>query len=189
MVHPPVVIVDRQDRVVGAAPLKDVWAKGLYHRVVRIMVEDQSGRILLQRRRDNMELFPGCWETSASGHVDKGFSYEQTAKQEVAEEIGIAHPKLSRIDTYFEKSTYQGKHMNVFARVYRTQATEDIRPGTDEVAELRWFTVEEARRLVRFHPDQVTYGLREVIEHYYDDPTERPLKRTLARFRAAFSVR
>src|SRR6185369_12199563 len=97
MAHPPVVVVDEHDREIGAAMLAEVWEKGLYHRIVHVIAEDEQGRVLLQHRAANARLWPNCWDHSAGGHVDEGYTYKQAAKAEVAEELGLHDVALEEI--------------------------------------------------------------------------------------------
>ena len=43
-------IVDEHDQPVGAASMDEAQTKGLWHRIVRVMVEDGQGHVLLQLR-------------------------------------------------------------------------------------------------------------------------------------------
>jgi isopentenyldiphosphate isomerase len=125
MNYAPVVIVDEEDRVIGAAPLKEVWKKGWMHRIVRIMVEDTDGRVLLQKRSKHMELFPECWDHSAAGHVDEGDSYEQAAERELQEELGISGFDLKEIAYYPTKGEYKERKLS--SRASRRRARTNPR--------------------------------------------------------------
>jgi 16S rRNA (adenine1518-N6/adenine1519-N6)-dimethyltransferase len=169
MAYPPVAIVDEQDKVIGAEMLAVAWEKGLYHRIVCIMVEDEQGRILLQKRATTMVLHPNYWDNSAAGHVDEGDSYEQAAQQELQEELGIENAALQEIATYRTNEAYEGRILNRFNRLYRARIAADrpIRVETEEVSEARWFTLAEIKQLIHEHPGQVTEGLQQVIREHY----------------------
>lgn len=168
MTYPPVVVVDDTDKEIGLAMLAEVWEKGLYHRIVRIMIEDGKGAILLQKRSDHMVLFPGCWDNSAAGHVDRGMTYHTAALQEVAEELGISAVGLAEIGYFLLEDTYEGRRMNQFNRVYRLQYVgEVVTQDQHEVAGFQWISIGDAKRLAADHPDQCTPGLRSVLERFY----------------------
>jgi hypothetical protein len=52
--------------------------------------------------------------------------------------------------------------------LYKTEAEEipDIFPN-EEVERVKWFTVDEIKKLIKDHSDQVTDGLVDVISRYY----------------------
>jgi isopentenyldiphosphate isomerase len=166
--YPPVIVVDENDHEIGAEMLAEVWKKGLYHRIARIMVEDDQGRVLLQRRSHEMVLYPDRWDNSAAGHVDQGMSYLDAACQEVTEELGIKEPQLQEVAHFFMKQEFEGRKMYNFNELYSLKLEgQQLFVGEEEVSEIGWFTKEELRILVKEHPAQVTGGLAYVIEHYY----------------------
>jgi isopentenyldiphosphate isomerase len=170
MTYPPVIVVDEHDQVVDHQMLAVVWKDGLYHRVVRIMVEDEAGNILLQRRSMHMQLYPGRWDNSAAGHVDEGMTYLSAAELEVSEELGIPNAQLQEMGYYFAKDHYQGRKMYNFSKVYLITVAgirPDVTHEPEEVHEVRWVTREELDRLVIERPNEVTDGLRQVMQRYY----------------------
>ena len=64
-----ILVVTETDEPLQEFPKKQVWQKGLLHRIARVMLEDERHRILLQKRSLNVDVFPGCWDHSAAGHV------------------------------------------------------------------------------------------------------------------------
>jgi isopentenyl-diphosphate delta-isomerase len=81
-------VVDETDRVIGQAPRREVHARKLSHRAVHILVHDAAGRLFLQKRSLTKDTFPGCWDSSCSGHVDAGETYLEAARRELGEELG-----------------------------------------------------------------------------------------------------
>lgn len=168
MAHNVIEVVDENDQPIGALPKEEVWAKGLLHRIVRIMVEDDRGRILLQKRSAHMDTFPNCWDHSAAGHVDPGETYEQAAVCETAEEIGLENIELKHIGTWRSHDTVDGRILNRINKLYRAKVkSPKLVLQESEVTDVEWFTPDEIRQLVKNHPDQVTDGLTKVISDYY----------------------
>src|SRR4051812_18180622 len=85
-------VVDEDDRVIGQAPRSEVHARGLLHRAASVFVFNRDGQLLLQKRSATKDEFPGCWTSSASGHLSAGESYDESAPREMREEIGIDAP-------------------------------------------------------------------------------------------------
>jgi 16S rRNA (adenine1518-N6/adenine1519-N6)-dimethyltransferase len=85
-------VVDAQDRVIGAQSRDHVHVNNLPHRAIHVLVFNQRGEIFLQRRSIWKDRRPGRWDSSVSGHVDAGESYEEAAHRELREEIGIECP-------------------------------------------------------------------------------------------------
>ena len=69
--------------------------KGILHGAVHIYIYRLKNgflEILLQKRADNKDSFPSCWDTSCAGHVSSGDSFETTVLKELSEELGINVP-------------------------------------------------------------------------------------------------
>jgi isopentenyldiphosphate isomerase len=161
-------VVDKDDKPTGGAAKPEVWKKGLVHRIVRIIVEDKKGRILLQKRSAKMQLYPSCWDQSAAGHVDEDESYETAAQRELFEELGINSNDLKEIGYYYWEGTFEWRKLNRFNKVYKVVVNNTPKNlGAGEVTEVKWFTAQEAKDLVKNHPDHVTDGLQQIMAKFY----------------------
>ena len=146
-------VVDRSDTVIGRASREEVHRNGLLHRSAHLLVFDGSGRVLLQKRSEGKDRFPGRWDSSVSGHVDSGEGYDQCIVREAMEEIGIlleATPeRLFKIDACEETD-------QEFSWVYRTYFEGPFAPNEEEISEIGWFTADEAHQLVKTNPENVS---------------------------------
>ncbi|HSX32398.1 MAG TPA: NUDIX domain-containing protein [Candidatus Saccharimonadales bacterium] len=157
MKYPPVIVVNKDDEVIGAAPLADAWAKKLIHRIVMVIVEDYEGRILLHKRSPDMQLFPGRWDI-AGGHVDVTPAYIKSARLELWEEVGIRDVPLTEVAHIYTEDPYDnGVRARRFIKIFKTQYDgQAIRLGIDEATETGWFTKGEITRLYEEHPELVS---------------------------------
>lgn len=163
-------IVDRDDKPVGAMTITEAHEQGAIHRVVRIMVENpKNKKILLQKRSMKVSRWPGCWDDSAGGHVDKGEDYLQAAKRELYEEIGIKTDGLEEMGGYYsENETPDGVLLKRFNKVYRVfTKADDFDLEESEVSEVRWFTLAEIKGMLINRPDEITDGINDIINRYY----------------------
>ncbi len=68
------------------------------HQAISIVIDTPGGR-LFQRRDPRKRAYPGLWDTSVSGHVAAGETYEQAAARELGEELGLTGLGLRWIAT------------------------------------------------------------------------------------------
>ena len=54
--------------------------------------EKGSYDLLLQKRSENKDAFPGCYDISSAGHLPAGQDYLSSALRELEEELGIKEP-------------------------------------------------------------------------------------------------
>ncbi len=144
-------VVDERDHVVGHAPRGEVHRLGLKHRAVHVLVYDLAGRIFLQKRSMKKDCFPGAWDSSASGHLDRGESYEACAMREVWEEIGV---KLDRRPEPLFKLDACPETGQEFCWIYRTNHEGPFQLHPDEIERGDWFSVAEVDRWVAEKPGE-----------------------------------
>jgi isopentenyl-diphosphate delta-isomerase type 1 len=152
-------VVDAQDHVIGRAPRGEVHAQGLLHRATHVMVHDAAGRIFLQRRSLGKDTFPGCWDSSCSGHLDSGEDYPVAARRELGEEIGWHDASLPLRPVI--KLTACPETGHEFIQIYLLGPVAgpfDLNPA--EITEGRWFTPADLDALIRDRSDQVAGALR-----------------------------
>uniref|UniRef100_A0A0D9VM28 Nudix hydrolase domain-containing protein n=1 Tax=Leersia perrieri TaxID=77586 RepID=A0A0D9VM28_9ORYZ len=77
-----------------SSPLRsEVHRDGDYHRAVHVWIYSEStGELLLQRRADCKDSWPGQWDISSAGHISAGDSSLSSAQRELHEELGIKLP-------------------------------------------------------------------------------------------------
>ena len=115
-------VVDDQDRVVGEAPRATVHANNLVHRAVHILLFNRAGELFLQKRSPWKDRHPSVWDSSAAGHVDAGEEYDDAARRELREELGVEAPlhrvaKLPPSDRTGQEFiwVYRAEHQGPFA--------------------------------------------------------------------------
>jgi isopentenyldiphosphate isomerase len=82
-------VVNERDEVIGRNTRSEVHRLGLLHRAVHVLVFNSRGEVFLQKRSIRKDRQPGLWDSSASGHVDSGETYDACAVRELREEIGL----------------------------------------------------------------------------------------------------
>lgn len=89
--HPTekLVLVDDSDRPIGAADRQAIHDQGLRHRAVHLFILNRNRELFLQKRSWRKDQHPHRWDSSAAGHVDAGESYDDCARRELCEELGI----------------------------------------------------------------------------------------------------
>lgn len=137
-------VVNERDEVIGQRPRSEVHRLKLHHRAVHVLVFNQAGRVFLQKRSMLKDCFPGTWDSSASGHLDQGETYDACAIRELREEIGLVtgNGAPPRRLFYLESSPATGHE---FVWVYLCLAEGPFVLQPSEVDRGEWF-----------HPETVT---------------------------------
>ena len=157
-----IVVVDEDDNIVGVEVRSVVDEKGLRYRVSGLWLKNSLGEVLLARRAFTKMHYPGRWGPAVAGTVDEGESYEDNIVKEDREEIG-----LTGVD--FEKGPkvkMSGKY-NHFTQWFVAVVNEPVdyfKILEEEVAEIRWFSIEELKDMIRDNPESVVKSLLELPE-------------------------
>ena len=116
-------IVDEHDRVLRVAPRQEMRTQRLRHRSVFVVVESSASDILVHRRADHKDIWPGRWDLAAGGVVAAGEGYDVAAVRELHEELGIEAVALERLG----RGIYEDSDVSEVATVYRARWDGPIR--------------------------------------------------------------
>ena len=128
-------LVDEDDTVIGTAPRSQVRAENLLHRGVGILVFNSAGELYVHKRTETKDVFPGMYDMFVGGAVSVGESYEEAARREVAEELGVRGGTLEHLFTH----RYEGPSNRCFTKVYRITYDGPIVHQEEEVAWGRFY--------------------------------------------------
>lgn len=83
-------LVDKNDHRLGFVSRRQAHSDpSKIHRSICMIVTNAKNQILLQKRSQSKDTFPGFWTLSVTGHVSQNETYLQAAKRELFEELGI----------------------------------------------------------------------------------------------------
>jgi isopentenyldiphosphate isomerase len=146
--------VDDDDRVIATVTRAEMRARRLQHRAVSIAVLGSDGRLLVHRRADSKDVWPGMWDLAAGGVVGAGESYDQAAARELAEELGVVGVELELLG----EGRFADESVALLGRGYRCTHDGPFTFTDGEIAEVRWVdraALDELMARVRFVPDNV----------------------------------
>jgi len=141
-------IVDETDQVIGQRPRSEVHREGLRHRAVHILITNSKGELYLQRRVPWKDMNPSCWDSSAAGHVDAGETYEEAARRELDEELGL---QLEPVEAGRLESSPETGHE--FLKIYTAQSDGPFHPAPAEVEWAGFFPLDVVLRWLDTEPD------------------------------------
>jgi isopentenyl-diphosphate delta-isomerase len=86
-----VELVDADGRVTGRTTVHTAHSRpgGLLHRAFSVMLVNDRGEALLQRRAATKRRFPGLWSNTCCGHPAPGQRPADAARARLMEELGI----------------------------------------------------------------------------------------------------
>ena len=154
-------VVNERDEVIGIARRAQVHAEGLRHRAAHVLVFDPAGRLFVQQRAYTKDNSPGCWDTSAAGHLDAGEDYHAAALRELGEELGVAPDAPLEPLFRFEACADTGQE---FVWVYRAVVSAPLRLEPSEIIDGRWCSLTELAAWRQRAPDVFTATFHRIAE-------------------------
>ena len=149
-------VVNERDEVVGRQTRGEVHRLGLMHRAVQVLVFNSRGQVFLQKRSMTKDRQPGLWDSSASGHLDRGESYDACAVRELREEIGL---ELSAPPQRLFKLPASENTDQEHVWVYRCEAEGPFTLHPEEIERGDWFTPPEVTRWMAERPAEFASAL------------------------------
>jgi 16S rRNA (adenine1518-N6/adenine1519-N6)-dimethyltransferase len=159
--HERFPLVDKNDRISGYASRAEVHGNNLRHRAVHILIFNQAGDLYLQQRSRWKDRHPLKWDSSAAGHVTAGESYNETARRELKEELGVDVP-LERIF----KLAASARTDHEFICGYCGVVSEDLAPDKCEIEKGVFFAPAVIDGWTSARPDDFAPGFLECWKAY-----------------------
>ncbi len=146
----------------------EIHSLGKLHRAVHLYLFDKANNLLLQRRSDHVDHYPGMFSISVTGHVDAGEGSLEAVKRELQEELGI-HTADQDFNFLFSSrrdvelsATYIDRQFNDVYACWLDFNVSDISFDRAEVSELKLVSVTDFEKMVKS-------GTKDISPAYGDD--------------------
>lgn len=126
--------VDRDGSVLRLVTRSAMRAGRLRHRAVFVVVTNAAGDLLVHRRADSKDVWPGWWDIAVGGVTAPGESWETAARRELREETGIEAAVLEPLGT----GLYEDDTVRVVGAVFRCESEGPFEFPDGEIEEAHW---------------------------------------------------
>lgn len=126
--------IDEAGHTLASVPRSEMRRRNLLHRVTSTLVFRPDGRVFVQQRSLDKDVYPGRFDPFVGGTVASGEDYPANACREVAEELGVVGVLLYALFGHRFADDVTCSLIRVFACVYEGP----IRLQREEVAGGEW---------------------------------------------------
>ena len=163
-----VVIVDEHNVIISSAPRAVMRKEGLIHRATYILVFSSDGRFFVQDRTMTKDIFPGYHDLAAGGVVLAGEEYEESARRELEEELGITGVPLAFLFDFYGE--YAGQ--KVWGRAFSCITDGPFVLQKEELTGGAFHEIDKVKELISKEP--CTPDSVYVLERYLNMPGSFP---------------
>lgn len=155
-------IVDEEGMPTGETVERTLaHSQGIRHRTAHVWLlrrPQERIEILLQKRSQGKDSFPGCYDISSAGHIPAGVDYIPSALRELKEELGeeafadeliLCGVRHIRYEENFYGRPFRDNQVSRVYLLWRDKESEDFTLQKEEVEEVKWFDFYRLIELVR----------------------------------------
>lgn len=127
---------------------------GKYHKEVALILLNNKGEILLQKRASSKEIEPNKWAWHG-GHVIAGESCIDAIIRETKEELGITLSENQiKLLVELKRDKFPNRQFTTAYYSIRNLKINDFNIQKEELSEVRWFSFTELKNMIyNSHPD------------------------------------
>lgn len=129
-----VEVVDATGTVLGLVSRSRMRAERLRHRSVFIVVVSEADQVLVHRRADTKDIWPGWWDVAVGGVCAPGETWDEAARRELSEELGLDGLPIRMLGT----GAYDDDQVSLVAAVFMCRTDGPFRFADGEIAEAHW---------------------------------------------------
>ena len=82
-------VLDAEGRTVGVVTRREMRARRLPHRSSYVLVFNRAGDLFVHLRVPTKDVYPGHWDVAIGGVLAAGETFDDGARREAAEELGV----------------------------------------------------------------------------------------------------
>lgn len=160
-----VILVDSNDNEIGTMEKMEAHKKGVLHRAFSVLLFDQSGRMLIQKRARTKYHSSGLWTNTCCSHPLPGESLQEATRRRLKEEMGIdVQPAFSHSFIYkavLDKNLIEHEFDHIFVGTF--SGTPHI--NKKEVEDWKYVELEWLRQDIERHPSAYTEWFKMIVTH------------------------
>ncbi|MDO5615450.1 MAG: isopentenyl-diphosphate Delta-isomerase [Cruoricaptor ignavus] len=161
-----VVLVSETDEILGLMGKMQAHENGILHRAFSVFLFNDFGEMLLQKRAECKYHSPGKWTNATCSHPRIGETYQQAAERRLQEELGITTTITEKFHFIYKADVGDGLWEHELDYVFIGKYNGDFNLNEDEVAEIRYISMEDLDKEMTENPEHFTEWFKIILEKY-----------------------
>ena len=166
MIQQNVILVDEHDQEVGLMEKMEAHQKGLLHRAFSVLVFNENGELLLQRRAFGKYHSEGLWTNTCCSHPYPGESILEAGKRRLFEEMGFSCELTQEFSFLYKADLENGLIEHELDHVLIGFSDETPHLNLEEVSAFKWMSVDNIKSDILENPLNYTAWFRILIKEH-----------------------
>ena len=160
-----VILVDEQDNEIGKEEKIKAHREAKLHRAFSVLVFNEVGEWLLQKRAKSKYHSPGLWANTCCSHPRLGKDLMAEAKKRLKEEMGFDCP-LKEIFTFVYKAKLGDLTEYEFDHVFLGKFSGKPQPNKEEADDWKWISLQDLKKDIKRNPDNYTPWFKIIFKEF-----------------------
>lgn len=161
-----VILVNESDQETGVMEKLEAHQKGLLHRAFSVLVMNNRGEILLQRRAFKKYHSAGLWTNTCCSHPKPGETTLEAASRRLKEEMGFVCELTINQHIIYKVEFPNGLIEHELDYIITGKYNLDPAINPEEVAEWKWISPEQLRLEIENNPQDFTHWFKLILDKY-----------------------
>lgn len=163
-----VSLVDLSDNEIGQMEKLEAHQKGLLHRAFSILIFNDKGELLLQRRAFGKYHSEGLWTNTCCSHPNPGESNLSAAHRRLQEEMGF-DCEMKELFYFIYKAELDNNLIeHELDHVIVGHSNQDPILNQEEAIDYRWLNLDQLKKSIIEQPSDYTFWFKLIILEYFD---------------------
>lgn len=161
-----VVLISENDEVLGLMEKMQAHENGILHRAFSVFLFNDKGEMLLQKRAAEKYHSPNQWTNACCSHPRSGETYLEAANRRLKEELGIETELTPKFHFIYKADVGGNLWEHELDHVFIGNYQQDFNLNKEEVAEVRYISMEDLDREIKENPENFTEWFKIILEEY-----------------------
>lgn len=159
-------VLDPNYNVVEHVEKLEVHQKGLLHLAFSVLIFNQKGEMLLQKRAAHKYHSPSLWTNACCGHPYPNEDIKVAASRRLQEEMNFSVALSFEYTFHYKARFANGLTENEVDHVFIGEYEGEISPNSEEVEDYKYVSIEEIKEGIKKSPENYTVWFREIMKKY-----------------------
>ncbi|MEX0852258.1 MAG: isopentenyl-diphosphate Delta-isomerase [Bauldia sp.] len=164
--HDLVILVNEADNSIGRLDKIEAHRRGSLHRALSVLVADDDGRLLLQKRAAGKYHSGGLWTNACCSHPRPGEAVTAAASRRLAEEMGFSCALSPMFTARYRSPVSNGLIENEIVHVFGGRSDRSPSPDRAEVEDWRFDSLAAIDADVAAAPARYSVWFRKYLLDY-----------------------